>query len=477
MTRINTNVSSLIAQQTLRKTGTELHTALSRLSTGMRINSGKDDPAGLIASENLRRDIVSARGAIANSERAGQMIATADSALGQVSNLLNDIRGLVVEASNRGVISPEQVAANQLQVDSSLEAIDRIAQTTTFQGRPLLNGVLDFQYTAAGANGTGLDTVVELRIHKATLGATGAVDIETIINNPATQALLTVGVNGFNNGALNDDVVFKVSGRDGSEVFTFQAGASLDDIVAAVNLVTDVTAVTATNNNGTLELNTADYGTRAFVDLEVITEGSAGTFANNTSARRATGTDVDATVNGIQARGDGNTLYVNSSNLNLELTVEANTTNAVEFQINGGGAIFQLGPSVVSNQQIRIGVQSLNTGQMGGRTGRLYELRSGNPRELSADVTGAAKIVDEVIYKVAQLRGRLGALQRATIDANIESLSELLTNLTEAESSIRDADFAAETAALTRAQVLTQSGTAVLGIANQSPQNVLSLLQ
>lgn len=477
MTRINTNVSSLIAQQTLRKTGTQLHTALSRLSTGMRINSGKDDPAGLIASENLRRDIISAKGAISNSERAGQMIATADSALGQVSNLLNDIRGLVVEASNRGVISDEQVAANQLQIDSSLEAVDRIAQTTTFQGRSLLNGVLDFQYTPAGTNGAGLDTVVDLRIHKATLGASGTIDIEAIINNPATQALLTVGPNGFNNGALNDSVVFKIGGRDGSEVFTFQSGASVNDIVAAVNLVTDVTGVTATNNNGTLELNTSDYGTRSFVDLEVITEGTAGTFKANTSARRATGTDVDATVNGVEARGDGNSLYVNSSNLNLEITIDAGSVSPVEFQIDGGGAIFQLGPSVVSNQQIRIGIQSLNTGQLGGRTGRLYELRSGNPRELSQDITGAAKIVDEVIYEVAQLRGRLGALQRATIDANVESLSELLTNLTEAESSIRDADFAAETAALTRAQVLTQSGTAVLGIANQSPQNVLALLQ
>lgn len=477
MTRINTNVSSLISQQTLRKTGTQLHTALSRLSTGMRINSGKDDPAGLIASENLRRDITSAKRAIANSERAGQLIATADSALGQVSNLLNDIRGLVVEASNRGVISNEQVAANQLQIDSSLEAIDRISQTTTFQGRSLLNGSLDFQYTATGANSAGLDTVTNLRIHKATMNATGTVDIEAVINNPATQALLTVGPNGFNNGALNDHVVFKIAGRDGSEVFSFQTGATVDDIVAAVNLVTDVTGVTATNNNGTLELNTAAYGTRSFVDLEVITEGSAGTFKSNASGRRTAGTDVDATVNGVHARGDGNSLYINSSNLNVELTIQAGSATTVEFQIEGGGAIFQLGPSVVSNQQVRIGIQSLNTGQLGGATGRLYELRSGNIRELSQDISGAAKIVDEVIQEVAQLRGRLGALQRATIDANVESLSELLTNLTEAESSIRDADFAAETAALTRAQVLTQSGTAVLGIANQSPQNVLALLQ
>jgi len=477
MSRINTNVSSLISQNTLRKTGTDLSTALSRLSTGLRINSGKDDPAGLIASENLRRDITSARMAISNSERAGQLIATADSALGQVSSLLNDIRGLIVEAANRGVISDEQTAANQLQIDSSLEAIDRIAQTTTFQGRPLLNGSLDFQYTPAGVNGTGLSTAVDVRIHKANLGPQGAVDLQAVINNPASQALLTVDTNGFNNGALNADIVIKLAGRSGSEVFTFQAGAGIDDIVAAVNLVSDGTGVTATNNGGTLELNTIDYGSRSFVDLEVISEGAGGTFGDNASARRTIGNDIDATINGMLARGDGNTMYVNSSNLNLEISVQPGSAANVEFRIEGGGAVFQMGPSVVSNQQLRIGIQSLNTGKLGGVTGRLYELRSGNGRELAGDITGAAKIVDEVIQTVSQLRGRLGALQRATIDANVESLNDLLNNLTEAESSIRDADFAAETAALTRAQVLTQSGTAVLGIANQAPQNVLALLQ
>ncbi|MBN2291825.1 MAG: flagellin, partial [Pirellulales bacterium] len=128
MTRINTNVSSLNAQKTLARSNNQLQEALTRLSTGLRINSGKDDPAGLIASETLRSDIVSTQVAITNSERANQMIATADSALGQVSSLLNDVRGLVSEAANVGAMSSDQIAANQLQVDSSLEAIDRIAQ-------------------------------------------------------------------------------------------------------------------------------------------------------------------------------------------------------------------------------------------------------------------------------------------------------------------------------------------------------------
>src|SRR5204863_8615104 len=123
---------------------------LNRLSTGLRINTGKDDPAGLIASEVLRSDIVSVQNAITNSQRADQLIATADSALGQVSSLLNDIRGLVSQAANTGALSDDQIAANQLQIDSSLEAIDRISQTTSFQGRRLLDGSLGFITTSAG---------------------------------------------------------------------------------------------------------------------------------------------------------------------------------------------------------------------------------------------------------------------------------------------------------------------------------------
>src|SRR6187431_1859359 len=108
MSRINTNVSSLVAQTSLGRANSQLQTALTRLSTGLRINSGKDDPAGLIASENLRRDITAIGKAITNTERANQLIATADSALSQVSNLLNDVRGLVTEAANSGVLSDEQ---------------------------------------------------------------------------------------------------------------------------------------------------------------------------------------------------------------------------------------------------------------------------------------------------------------------------------------------------------------------------------
>jgi flagellin len=124
-----------------------------------------------------------------------------------------------------------------------------------------------------------------------------------------------------------------------------------------------------------------------------------------------------------------------------------------------------------------MGIDSIATGSLGGMYGRLYELRAGNSAALNTDPTVATRIVDEAITAVVELRGRLGSFQRTSLETNIASLEDTMVNLTDAESAIRDADFAKESAALTRGQILVQSGTAVLAIANQNPQNVLSLLR
>jgi flagellin len=583
MSRINTNVSSLVAQKTLARSNAQLQESLTRLSTGLRINSGKDDPAGLIASENLRRDITSINKAISNTERADQLIGTADSALGQISNLLNDIRGLVVEAANTGVLSDEQVAANQLQVDSSLEAIDRIAKVTNFQGRKLLDGSLDFTVSYS----SGAATVRDLSIEQANLGTAGSLAVSVDVTTAATQGTLTATVpvaagavassvlitfndtssvtvtgtpagaalNGVAVNVVNDtnvtagsalavyddandeinvyvngdttsgaiataingltdfnavaggggvgfvvandgygtkgsttggsdavtgilaDLVVRIGGNSGSEVFNFDTGASGTQIRDAINLVSDSTGVSAAYAGTTLTLTSTQYGSDQFVDVEVLSEGGGGTFGSSLSATHDAGSDIIGTINGYQATGRGNTLSINTAALDLNLTVTDGSSTDVAFTITGGGAVFQLGPNVVTNQQSRIGISAVNTGKLGGATGRLYELGSGQANDLSTDPTDAAKIVDEAINKITGVRGRLGAFQRTTLETNINSLNDTVTNLTGAESSIRDADFAAETAALTRAQILVQSGTSVLAIANQNPQNVLALLR
>jgi flagellin len=389
--------------------------------------------------------------------------------LGEVSKLLLDVRSLVSEAANLGALSADQVDANQLQVDSSLEAVDRIAQTTTFQGRKLLDGTLDFITTSL----TNPTTISKLSIDQANLGSVGSLAVDVDITTGALRANTTVAAAGF---ALAGDLVVKIGGRTGAEVFSFSSGATITQVVNAVNLVSDATGVTAVSAAGVLDLRSTEYGSEAFISVEIISEGSTGTFRTNLSSLRTTGTDIAGTVNGVRANGRGNTLSVNTATLDLSATVNNGSTTDFSFTISGGGAIFQLGPNVVSNQQARIGVNSVNTGSLGGTAGRLYQLRSGQTAALRTNTTLAASILDQSVTEVAKLRGRLGAFQRTTLESNIRALEDTESNLTSAESSIRDADFAKETSALTRAQILVQSGTAVLAIANQNPQQVLSLL-
>lgn len=265
MTRINTNVISLNAQKTLARSNVQLQEALTRLSTGLRINSGKDDPAGLIASEVLRSDITSVNRAITNNQRANQMIATADSALGQVSSLLNDIRGLVSEAANSGAMSAEQVAANQLQIDSSLEAIDRIANITQFQGRRLLDGNLDFITT-------GVDTtkLSDLSIDQANFGDQTEIGVAVDIRAQATQGSL-----GYAYGAIPADLVLEVGGKEGYEAFNFAAGSKIEDMAAAINLVSDALGVSAKVESGATQgsITISSFGDNNDLVLEAKTPG------------------------------------------------------------------------------------------------------------------------------------------------------------------------------------------------------------
>src|SRR5215212_1524387 len=157
MSRINSNLASLQAQHTLARNQTDLSTRLQRLSTGLKINTGKDAPAGLIASETLRSEINGIHQAIDNSQRAGNVINTAEGALSEVSSLLLEVQSLTNQAANSGALSPEEIKANQLQVDAILTSVNRISNTTQFNGVKLLNGGLD--YTTSSVDATAIDTL------------------------------------------------------------------------------------------------------------------------------------------------------------------------------------------------------------------------------------------------------------------------------------------------------------------------------
>src|SRR5208283_5329612 len=197
MTRINTNISALTAQQNLQNSNNQLQVTLTRLSTGLRINSAADDPAGMIAATDLGTNIAASNQAISNSQVASQMISTADSALSQISSLLTTINGLVTQAANTSSESSSQIAANQLQIDSSLSAINTIAQTTTFQGQNLLDGSLAFTTTG----GTNSAAIQDLQVNQVNFGTASSVPVDINVTALAKQAQIGGTVN---DGAATD---------------------------------------------------------------------------------------------------------------------------------------------------------------------------------------------------------------------------------------------------------------------------------
>lgn len=485
MTRINTNVPSLLAQNNLARTNKDLQVRLQRLSTGLQINRGADNPAGLIVSERLRSEIQGITQAISNAERAVNVIATTEGALTEVSSLLNDIKGLIVEAANTGAFSKQEIEANQLQIDSAVQSITRISNTTNFAGLQLLNGSLD--YLTSGIDSTQIQDV---KIFNANFGTASTIPVTVEVLNSATTAQLFISGNTAGApGALLSSVTFEIQGPKGVDVVSFVSGVALSAIAFAVNQRADATGVSAvmvdpTDQTSGLTLTSTSFGSEAFISVRKLEDGNFfQTFdaQNGNAINRDTGDDVLALVNGNLALGDGTGLTLRSSTLNLKMNLTvaaAQATGTTNFTLTGGGSIFQIGPTVNSNNQVGFGVQSMAASRLGSEAlGFLNSIVTGGDNSLIAGrQSEAAQIVDTSIDQVSSVRGRFGAFERNTLQTSIRSQQIALENLTASESSIRDTDFAAETSRLTRAQILSSAGTSTLAIANSSAQNVLSLL-
>ena len=506
MSRINTNVNSLIAQRILGQQNTSLNKSLERLSTGFRINRGADDPAGLIASEKLRSEKATIGAAIGNAERADQVVNVAEGGLQEVQGLLLEVQSLVTASANDAGLSTEERDANQLQIDQILQTIDRISSTTSFQGTKLLNGSFDFQ--TSGQATSVLDFQVD--------GAKFTDGTNTLVQALVTQSaqhgsvfLSTAGALQLDNNAASR-LAFDVAGALGSREFSFASGATAAQIATAINSFKSSTGVSAATAGTGVQLKSTGFGSEQFVSVNVDTApGLAGntgvyfasstdentvstvaanrtTFAAANGAIRDDGQDVAATINGTTAAGKGLKLAVNTDGLDASILLNSGAAQAIAsinaFTITGGGAEFNIGPRVDISNQVRLGIgniasRNLGTEYVSGVAYNLDDLGSGKLFDLGdGDLSKSQDIINSAIDQVSSLRGRLGSFQKNVVGSTINSLNVALENISAAESSIRDTDFASQTAELTRSQILVAAATNTLKIANSQPQNVLGLI-
>jgi len=508
MSTINTNIGSLIAQRINGQNNMSLNKSIERLSTGLKINRGGDDPAGLIASEKLRSDKVKIAGAIDNAERADQVLNVAEGGLQEISSLLMEMQGLVSASGSEAGLSPDEKEANQLQIDSILASIDRIASTTSFAGSKLLNGNMELRATGVNA------AVTDYSVNQAKVPDGDTVDVSVLVTQSAQHASMFFDLESGNldtQTAAGEDaqISFEVAGKEGSREFTFGSGATAASMETAINQFTDVTGVSASVTGNVINFQSTSFGEDAFVDLKFtyVTAGSDGTVdqANATDEDAALGSaagvsmgaqfrdegqDVEGVINGSVARGNGTTLSVNNDALDVSVTLTGNEgaaqtvngTAIAAFTIEDSGAKFNLGPNVNIGNQVRLGmknVASRNIGNtdIGGTFYKLDDVGSGkHGNVIDGNVGDAQKIVNSAIDEITGMRGRLGAAQKFTVQSTINALGVAYENVSAAESSIRDTDFAEETANLTRNQILVQASGQALAIAKSTPQNVLALL-
>jgi len=488
VSRINQNISSLIAQRTLGAQNRGLQTSLQRLSTGLRINRGADDPAGLIASENLRAEKSAINSAISNAQRAEQVVNVAEGGLQEVSNLLVELQGLVGATANEAGVSAEEKDANQLQIDSILQTIDRIANSTSFQGSKLLNG--NFDYTTSGVNAG----ITDVSINGARLsdnGSARSVTVTVLTSARTAGVFLSTGANFENAG--DGEVTFEITGTKGVQQFTFASGTSQADIVDAINSYKDQLGVSAaqdTTDTARVVIRSTSYGSDAFVRTKELSNQGVTDFVFASAAATSATNDLkqfgrNATVliNGTQATTNGLTARVSTDGFDVSVALDGDASlnadgQATTFYITGGGANFSLSPKVNLAGKVSLGIETVTTGNLGTEAeGFLSDIKSGGTANVqNGDISSAQSIIEQAIKQVSSLRGRLGAFQKNVVGATISSLGVSLENTTAAESAIRDTDFASETAALTRSQILSQAATQSLSLANSSPSAVLSLL-
>ena len=472
---IANNVASLNAQHNLTRANERLTTSVERLSSGLKINRGADGPAALVISEKQRAQIAGLEKAIENSEKAVSLVQTAEGALGEINALLVKVRSLAVDSANTGINDADALAANQAEITNALDTINRVANNTQFLTKKLFEGSSETTGVADDADVTVLDSTSE------TLPGTYAVEI--------TQGAVRANIRnyGLQTQPLGQNETLTINGVDVS----LTAGLNHGEVLDRINEFTDQTGVRAFGNNGDTYLYSVEFGSSATISVisDVAFSGS-NTTGFDTSLRTDTGVDITGTIGGDAATGIGNTLTSTAGDSqDLSLEFAANTLYAPIYTDSGSqGSVtvsetdtseafhFQIGANTNQTAEIQIGnvnASSLGKGVSGNQFRNLNEI----------DVTSATgaqdalAVVDDAIDDITNLRGKLGAFQSNTLTATANNLRTTLENTVNAESVIRDTDFAAEIANFTQQQVLVQAGTSVLGNANQLPQLVLSLLQ
>ena len=496
---INTNVASLNAQRSLNGSQNALATSFQRLSSGLRINSARDDAAGLAIADRLTSQIRGLNQAVRNANDGISLAQTAEGALQETTNILQRIRELSIQSAN-GSNSDADRAALQGEVSQLQAEITRIADTTSFGGRKLFDGTFGQAQFQVGSEanetiGFALADVdaTQIGVYRTDLEGAGA----NVGLGRGTATATTAAANNTTAGAI-------VLTGSGTQTVTASAGDSAREVASLINGASSTTGITADArtvaninslaNAGAISFSlTADTGTSTStktISATITSTADLTNLANAINAESGT-TGVQAVVSAsgdsvdlISENGDDIIIegFTNSGGGAATVTTRnydnsANNDAAIVLTSGASDSTRLIGEVQLSSADA-FSVLTTDVTLNGVTTAETSTLNSAGAVNIStvAGSQSAIGVIDGALTQVDSFRADLGSVQNRLI-STISNLQSTAENASAARSQIRDADFAAETANLSRNQIIQQAGIAILSQANAAPQNVLALLQ
>jgi flagellin len=503
---INTNINSLNAQRNLTTSQASLSTSIQRLSSGLRINSAKDDAAGLAIADRMTAQVRGSNQAARNANDGISLSQVAEGALGSASSSLQRIRELAVQSANATNSASDRTALNS-EVAQLTAELDRIAKSTQFNGQNLLDGSFtsaDFQ-VGANANQTITVTSANFSTNKygnnrigsvvsATAGGVGDLVTGSTAGTRVSAAVASL------TSTIAADAAFAVNGAAGSAVIGIGLGDSAKTVAANVNAKSGTTGVSATARtqiDATLLVPNASYS------LQITSDNTAATTIAFTIGPVSNADGLASAINAFNDKSSttGVTAKLNTAGTGITLTNASGNDIAIGNQSATASTLSVGGTAIAASNggAIVAADTAYVTGALTFDSDKTYNLTNTTAAASISYFTGAnvasqlqavnnldvssvysanrtLAMVDSALSVVSGQRAKYGALQ-SRFDTTITNLQATAENLSASRSRIQDADFAAETANLSRAQILQQAGTAMVAQANQIPQGVLALLK
>ncbi len=497
---INTNISSLNAQRNLDRSQGSLNTSLQRLSSGLRINSAKDDAAGLAIVDRMTSQIRGLNQAVRNANDGISVAQTAEGALQEGSNILQRMRELAIQSANDSNSANDR-ANIQKEVVQLQSELNRIAETTTFNGKNLLDGNFVTQQFQVGSNA---NETISVSIGSASATSIGADQIIGSATQDNIGGALTAVADATGGNNVAADTAFVITGGLGTATLSTPLDATAASIAAQVNGESANTGVSATASTTTTISNVSTGNVSFVLGSQDETQTAVGT-ATSVSAVITSATDLTALRDAINAEtartGVTATLGATGATIDLSNTTGHDITvaDASNNDAADTATVLQVGGVALADSDSTGSAAVTDSIVVGGKlefsssdsfliqtTGTDIMAATSTSSSLSsvADIDLSTRqgsndslaVIDEALRFITDTRADLGAIQNR-LDATISNLTNISENVSAARSRVQDADFASETANLTKNQILQQAGLSVLAQANAAPQSVLSLLQ